>query len=197
MSSTDRIPELDDLRGVAIAMVLVSHYAVFGFVTKHGSLTSYLKALPGLGWSGVDLFFVLSGFLIGGILLDARESSNYFQVFYARRFFRIVPIYAVVLLFFAVAGGVARSAQGRDFTWLFANSMPWYAYATFTQNFWMVFHGSAGGNWLAPTWSLAVEEQFYLTLPLVVRFVSRQRLIVWLVLLVFCAPLLRMALMAR
>jgi peptidoglycan/LPS O-acetylase OafA/YrhL len=103
----------------------------------------------------------------------------------------------VVLLLFVVAAGVARSAQGRDFTWLFANSMPWYSYATFTQNFWMVFYGSAGGSWLAPTWSLAVEEQFYLTLPLVIRFVSRQRLVVWLVLLICCAPLLRMVLTAR
>src|SRR5882762_1654744 len=136
MSSTDRIPELDGLRGVAIAMVLVSHYAVFGFVTKHGSLTSYLKALPGLGWSGVDLFFVLSGFLIGGILLDARESSNYFQVFYARRFFRIVPLYSICLfVIFILTKSIVPLIVPR-FHWPGLDRIPWYGYALFLQNFW-------------------------------------------------------------
>ena len=186
-----RIPELDGLRGVAIGMVVICHYLEFGFVTRHGSLGAYLKALPGLSWSGVDLFFVLSGFLIGGILLDARESSNYFAVFYTRRFFRIVPIYVVILLLFPLAEAAIRSAQAGAFSWLFANSMPWYSYATFTQNIWMVLRGNYGGNWLAPTWSLCVEEQFYLTLPLLIRLLSRQRLVPWLLVFICSAPVLR------
>src|SRR5206468_9454903 len=84
-----RISELDGLRGIAIGMVLLYHYFFFHASMVPGSLAAYAQVPLRLGWSGVDLFFVLSGFLIGGILLDARDSSNYFKVFYKRRFFRI------------------------------------------------------------------------------------------------------------
>ena len=96
LNLSGRIPELDGIRGIAIRMVLIAHF--FLVVSRPGSGLAYALVPLRLDWSGVDLFFVLSGFLIGGILLDARESSNYFRVFYTRRFFRIVPIYAVLLL---------------------------------------------------------------------------------------------------
>src|SRR4029077_5360485 len=93
MDLSRRIPELDGIRGIAIGMVIFYHYFTFPATARVGSFLWY-ALLPGrLGWSGVELFFVLSGFLIGGILLDEREASNYFRVFYTRRFFRIVPIY--------------------------------------------------------------------------------------------------------
>src|SRR5260370_41846538 len=91
-----RIPELDGIRGIAIGMVLIAHF--FLVVSRPGSALAYALVPLRLDWTGVDLFFVLSGFLIAGILLDARGSSNYFRVFYTRRFFRIVPIYAAFLL---------------------------------------------------------------------------------------------------
>jgi peptidoglycan/LPS O-acetylase OafA/YrhL len=94
-----RVPELDGLRGIAIGMILVFHYFLLQFVVVPGTPAAYALAMGRLAWSGVDLFFVLSGFLIGGILLDVRDSSNYFQVFYTRRFFRIVPVYCVLLAF--------------------------------------------------------------------------------------------------
>src|ERR1700731_3519067 len=97
-SLSGRIPELDGIRGIAIAMVVVYHFFLLPIQAPPAALLSYVKAAGRLAWSGVDLFFVLSGFLIGGILLDARDSLNYFQVFYTRRFFRIVPIYAVCLV---------------------------------------------------------------------------------------------------
>src|SRR5438046_3027905 len=78
--STGRIPELDGLRGVAILMVLLHHIRL-DIVAAPGSMVSYATIPFRLGWSGVDLFFVLSGFLIGGILLDNRGSINYFKVF--------------------------------------------------------------------------------------------------------------------
>lgn len=93
-----RIPELDGVRGLAIALVLFLH--LFNFSTKLASFWARSLVPFRLSWTGVDLFFVLSGFLIGGILLDARESTNYFRVFHVRRFFRIVPIYVAVLLIF-------------------------------------------------------------------------------------------------
>src|ERR1700690_2119982 len=84
---SSRIPELDGLRGIAVLSVVCIHYIV---VTPgaHAPIATFLQRSVALGWSGVDLFFVLSGFLIGGILLDARGAPNYFKAFYARRFFR-------------------------------------------------------------------------------------------------------------
>jgi len=88
-----RIPELDGMRGSAIAMVLLWHYLMLGprFSPTPGTFFSRLMVWQRLTWTGVDLFFVLSGFLIGGILIDARKSGNYFRVFYTRRFFRTSP----------------------------------------------------------------------------------------------------------
>src|SRR5258708_11706525 len=98
-NASGRIPELDGLRGVAILSVLVWHYFYFHPAAGHHpvglarQLYVHFEQFLALGWSGVDLFFVLSGFLIGGILLNARNSPSYFRTFYLRRFFRIVPIY--------------------------------------------------------------------------------------------------------
>jgi peptidoglycan/LPS O-acetylase OafA/YrhL len=191
--SPRRLPELDGLRGIAIGMVLLFHCFQQIWVTRPGSFPAYLQASARLTWSGVDLFFVLSGFLIGGILLDARNSRNYFQVFYARRFFRIVPIYAVILLSFPTLIAAARNFSHYDFPWLTANSLPWYGFWSFTQNFWMALRGSFGTNSLAVTWSLAVEEQFYLTLPFLVRIMSGRALTLGVSAGVCLAPLLRFA----
>jgi peptidoglycan/LPS O-acetylase OafA/YrhL len=188
-----RIPELDGLRGVAIGMVLIFHYFQLTLVARPGSLPAYLQAAARLSWSGVDLFFVLSGFLISGILLDASTSANYFQIFYARRFFRIVPIYAALLLVFPAFVFASRRMHHGDFSWLTANALPWYTFWTFTQNFWMAHAASPGANALAITWSLAIEEQFYLTLPLIVRFFSGRRLMTCVLAGICLAPLVRIA----
>src|SRR5215468_4953969 len=90
-----RIPALDGLRGTAILLVLLRH-SVAGTPTDSRFWSVVLHPLR-LTWSGVDLFFVLSGFLIGRILLDARPSPRYFQTFYLRRAFRILPVYYIVL----------------------------------------------------------------------------------------------------
>src|SRR5580658_5282603 len=91
------IPELDGIRGVAIALVLLFHFLYGPATIVPGGLAWHLLAPLRLGWTGVDLFFVLSGFLIGGILMDARSAKNYFATFYTRRFYRIVPLYVLVL----------------------------------------------------------------------------------------------------
>ena len=93
-----RIPELDGIRGVAIAMVIAWHYfsgpaGANGFPA--GSALAYLQSAASLAWSGVDLFFVLSGFLIGGILLDSRDSPTYFRTFYTRRKKHFLPAWPV------------------------------------------------------------------------------------------------------
>jgi peptidoglycan/LPS O-acetylase OafA/YrhL len=142
-----------------------------------------------LSWSGVDLFFVLSGFLIGGILLDAKDSPRYFATFYLRRAYRILPIYVVVVLsvFFLsyLPLPFLRSWIGS------AAGIPFVSYATFTQNLWMAHLGTFGPLGLGMTWSLAIEEQFYLTIPLVIRRLNRSQIIRVLIGVVIGAPMLR------
>ncbi len=188
-----RIPELDGLRGLAIGMVLVFHYFGLTVQARPASLLAYAMVPVRLSWTGVDLFFVLSGFLIGGILLDARTSTNYFQIFYTRRFFRIVPIYVALLLVFSAFVFAAQRMHNGDFTWLTADRLPWYSFWTFTQNFWMAHTAGLGASGLAVTWSLAVEEQFYLTLPLVVRFLFGRWLLACVMTGIGLAPLARIA----
>jgi peptidoglycan/LPS O-acetylase OafA/YrhL len=187
-----RIPELDGLRGLAILLVLIIHCIDEPKFLGGYHWLSYLVAADSLSWSGVDLFFVLSGFLIGGILLDARGSRNYFQAFYARRAFRILPLYAVLVGTFYLCFFAEQRAWIPASRWLFGPNIPWHAYLTFTQN----FHWAAGGpdrsNWLTPTWSLAVEEQFYLILPAVIWFFSGRRLLYFLGSVIVAAPFLRL-----
>jgi peptidoglycan/LPS O-acetylase OafA/YrhL len=187
----NRIRELDGLRGVAIGMVVIYHFFQLTLAVRPGSAAAYLQAAVRLTWSGVDLFFVLSGFLIGGILLDARASTNYYSVFYKRRFFRIIPIYVVTLLLASVLVSLGQGPAASQFAWLVPSGAPWYAYLTFTQNFWMTHAGIFGSNGLAMTWSLAVEEQFYLTLPLYIRSLSQRWLVLALLIGICAAPLLR------
>ena len=180
-----RIPELDGVRGLAVLAILLYHLV---FLAGWSRLPFRIGALLSFGWSGVDLFFVLSGFLIGGILLDARDASNYFRVFYTRRAYRILPLYLAlcgtsVLIFYT---------HLPTHHWLFEGKTPWYAYLTFGQNFWMV-KDTIDSRQLDMTWSLAVEEQFYLTLPLVIRFVRREALPYVFAAGVLLAPLIRTA----
>ena len=190
LHASGRIPELDGLRGLAILLVILCHYvgnpdhAPLGF-WPHRALIAFTA-----GWSGVDLFFVLSGFLIGGILLDAHSSPHYFRAFYMRRVFRILPIYylwtllfaasvVVVLVFLPGRGGVASS----DFLRVPVQLL-------FLQN---VFIGMPHFTWMwfVVTWSLAIEEQFYLIAPPLIRFLTLGRLVVALVATIVLAPLLR------
>src|SRR5436309_2859727 len=96
-----RLPELDGLRGIAILLVIMFHYMI---VCLHFDATAMYCSVWffQIGWSGVDLFFVLSGFLIGGILLDHRNASNMLKVFYVRRACRILPLYAVTFGMYVV-----------------------------------------------------------------------------------------------
>lgn len=173
----ERVTELDGVRGLAISLVLVFHYVHTSLqdVTP-GTPLAYLKQALSFTWSGVDLFFVLSGFLIGGILLDHRESGNYFRVFYMRRVCRIFPLYYLHLALFVLL--IAFGAgQLPGLNALFdISGLPLWSYATFTQNIVMASKSVMGSDWLGVTWTLAIEEQFYLVLPLIVRFAPRRAL---------------------
>lgn len=196
----ERIPELDGLRGTAILFVITFHYFYF-YPDASYSPTGLAKnafllfeRIIALGWSGVDLFFVLSGFLIGGILLDVRFSPSYFKTFYRRRFYRIVPLYYIWILSFFVIQLLARflfRADPSHFGGSAANSHL-YLLPVFLQNFGIVRYSTFARAWFEPTWSLAVEEQFYLLAPLVIRLFSRRQLYWLLGLVIFSVPLLRL-----
>ena len=190
-SSSKRIPELDGLRGLAILLVIIAHYfPLFTLAEDHVILRRVLR-LFALGWSGVDLFFVLSGFLIGGILFESRGSPRYFKTIYLRRAYRILPIYSLWLLLYLLVASTWHffvpqppigSADLRHFPY----------YLLFLQNF-LFFKGHLEIIWLGVIWSLAIEEQFYLCAPFVVRNLRVRPLVMVLGSLVLIAPLLRLA----
>jgi peptidoglycan/LPS O-acetylase OafA/YrhL len=155
-----RIPALDGLRGTAILLVMLCHSYIFEDVRAYLDNTS-LKQLWGMaqfGWCGVELFFVLSGFLITSILFNTKESPQYFKSFYGRRAVRIFPLYFAVLLIYFYGPlwffHVYRFEPTHKI-WFFTYLANWKA------GFWPT-------DELTLFWSLCVEEQFYLVWPLVV-----------------------------
>jgi peptidoglycan/LPS O-acetylase OafA/YrhL len=183
--SVDRhIPGLDGIRAVAVMGVIGHHLGLWR--------TGRTFSLLAFGWTGVELFFVLSGFLITSILLTDKDSLHYFSIFYSRRSLRIFPIY--YLLFFALlAWSVLSGASVSDWQW----------FATYTQN-WLYASSETWANdgrihfsWGAShTWSLAVEEQFYLLWPLMVRNLSSRSLLRLVFGLIVIGPLSRYASLA-
>ena len=184
-----RIPELDGIRGLAISLVIAFHF--FGGADPHfGFWLRHILGALAIGWSGVDLFFVLSGFLIGGILLDARTKPHYFRAFYMRRVFRILPVYYLwTLLYGVLLLAVLWRAPGR----IPLSSHDLYQvplHLLFLQNVWIT-RPFLASVWFVVTWSLAVEEQFYLLAPVLIRFVSLRK-VIWILVGTICtSPFLR------
>jgi peptidoglycan/LPS O-acetylase OafA/YrhL len=181
-----KIPQLDAVRGLAVLLVLLHNTDLYPSLRLHW--------ISGNGWMGVDLFFVLSGFLITRILLDAKGSEGYFKNFYARRCLRIWPLYYSALLFMFVVVPLLRPMDAH--TVFEARSSPWWAYPVFLQNFLVPVPTSATGL-LAVTWSLAIEEQFYLVWPLVVRFCNESQLRKVAIAVIALSPALRYYLLMR
>lgn len=172
-----RIPALDGLRGLAILMVMLFHFSLN--LDGHAWVENAFRSpVRDFGWTGVDLFFVLSGFLITGILVDARGAQNYFSAFYARRALRIFPLYYFSL---AAIWLVFRHLVARP------SGVIWYA--IYAQN-WL----PVGGPGIGHFWSLAVEEQFYLVWPLIVYASSRRRVLQLSVAGIIFANILRVSL---
>lgn len=160
------IPVLDGIRGLAILLVLVAHFndeAIFKeYFPLIGPVATKL-ALTGL--MGVDLFFILSGFLITGILLKTKDSERYFLNFYARRVLRIFPLYYCVLLviFWVLPACIKLDAAAQ-----YLNSHQWWLW-TYLSNFPGHPSWDSSENYhLGHFWSLAVEEHFYLVWPFIV-----------------------------
>ena len=170
-----RIPSLDGLRGIAILLVFAGHLALFGPASAAGPGPFREFVGHNVG-TGVDLFFVLSGFLITGILLDMKGRAGFFRRFYLRRTLRIFPLYYATL--------IAVTLLKLAFPDVFAmRSVTWTAQAanfTYTTNFLIAAKGwGAEPAFLAHFWSLAIEEQFYLFWPVIVwsaSFASLRRI---------------------
>jgi peptidoglycan/LPS O-acetylase OafA/YrhL len=158
-STTQPVPSanyysaIDGLRAIAVMSVFLFHLKVPGFEW---------------GWSGVQMFFVISGFLITGILIDSIHHPHYFRNFYIRRSLRIFPIYYLTLFALLIYGLV----RGVDVSWQY---FPYFL--TYTQNYIQPLLFYQVGYWssLPHTWSLAVEEQFYLMWPLIIYLAKPQR----------------------
>jgi peptidoglycan/LPS O-acetylase OafA/YrhL len=176
-----KIPQLDSIRGIAVLMVILLHAS-----DKYPQL--HLQRIFENGWMGVDAFFVLSGFLITGVLVESKQFPNFFRNFYARRCLRIWPLYYAVLLFMFVAVPLALPSQRPV---IFApRSSPWWAYPLFLQNLLVPIPTMATGS-LGVMWSLAIEEQFYLVWPFLVRYVRAERLRLFALAIVCLSPVLR------
>jgi peptidoglycan/LPS O-acetylase OafA/YrhL len=160
-------------------------------------IDEFFYALTHYGWSGVDLFFVLSGFLITGILIDAKGTENYFRNFYARRALRILPLYyafvAGLLLLYPRVGGQHVASEA-----LVLQQNQWWVWTHLVN--WLV---AKTGDFASRTplgtggfWSLSIEEQFYLVWPAVVLLLSQRQLLRLCVTLVIVATLIRFAMAA-
>lgn len=172
--SRQHFAALDGLRGVAILLVLLHGFDV---IRPSGMFERALDDSLDLGWIGVQLFFVLSGFLITGILLDTRRASSYYRSFFKRRFLRIFPLYyGVLIIAFVLMPLLAGPIDGRAHQWWL-----WIYVANFTAPF------GAGVPAFPHFWSLCVEEQFYLLWPLLVRHLGRRGVIVLSSILVLVA----------
>src|SRR5207245_9840400 len=167
---TGHLPGLDGVRGLAILMVMAVHFV--GDATARTAAERLVVKLASYGVLGVDLFFVLSGFLITGLLLDAKNSPHYFRDFYARRTLRIFPLYYLVLatLFIvlprigALTPALEEARERQVWLW------------TYTVNFYIAAKSSWALTYFSHFWSLAIEEHFYLLWPLVVFGFRREAL---------------------
>jgi peptidoglycan/LPS O-acetylase OafA/YrhL len=162
-NALQHLPELDGLRGVAILMVLFFHYS--------GDAPRWAQWLLQYGWAGVDLFFVLSGFLITRILLSTKESPEYFRSFYTRRVLRIFPLYylAIFLFFFLLlplrhANGASLEISSGEQIWYWTYLVNWHDSTEHLT------------RPLIHIWSLCVEEQFYLMWPLAIWACRRKQI---------------------
>jgi len=171
------MPGLDTLRGLAILSVLFYHGLYWGPALKPPahSLAERISGFFVFGWLGVFLFFVLSGFLITGILLDSKEKPHYWRNFYIRRVLRILPIFVLVLVVIKIFCHA---------TWLYV-----VVCLAYMANLAQMMH--LGGFKYGVLWSLAVEEQFYLGWPWLARFLTRRHLAYTAAGIIVISPVLR------
>jgi peptidoglycan/LPS O-acetylase OafA/YrhL len=186
-----RVDSLDGVRGLAILAGIAFH--TLRPSEYKGFLGAIWRGLEETSWSGIDLFFVLSGFLITGILLDSRGRGGYFRNFYARRTLRIFPLYySVLFVALVLVPAVVGSTRLPDLYPQLIKNQIWLW--TYLQNYLQ----STSPHMLpgfGHFWSLAVEEQFYLVWPLLVYLLNRRNLMRLAIAVCIAEPLLRFTLL--
>jgi peptidoglycan/LPS O-acetylase OafA/YrhL len=173
------IPAFDGLRGIAILAVVLYH-------CQSRLQGTVLEKYIVWGWSGVSLFFVLSGFLITGIILDAGPTTGFYANFFARRFLRIWPVYWLLLFLHYFFFPFVFSG----YRWMLhdVSGAPWLYLLLFVQNLWPItLPGSIG-----PTWSLAIEQQFYLFWTPIARHIPPRWLLLTATAMLVTSPLARL-----
>jgi peptidoglycan/LPS O-acetylase OafA/YrhL len=193
-----RFPALDGIRALAVTLVFARHY---GGGSHGGIVLRVINLIRERGWVGVDLFFVLSGFLITGILYDTRSDSHYFKRFFARRSVRIFPVFYIVVVLLLLLTPIFHY----QWHWLQLTFLVYLGNFFANHNFALysaisLTHPAASVEF-GHFWSLCVEEQFYLLWPLVVWFVRDRIRLIWtaagisllalalrLLMVVLCAP---------
>jgi peptidoglycan/LPS O-acetylase OafA/YrhL len=181
--NTRRIPELDGIRGIAIILVIGCHYEVFA---------RQIWGLPKFGWVGVDIFFVLSGFLITSVLLNLRGRDDSFRVFYSRRFRRILPPYIIFIALVYVLSAVVGNDSLYNIRVVVKNALFLQSFDTLSYTahqvtlgrMWRLAHSSLPYTWRGLTgdvsnattvlWSLSIEEYFYLLWAPAVLWMNRK-----------------------
>ena len=168
--SSSHVPVLDAIRGLAVLLVLIYHF-----------FSPYIKILH-IGWIGVDMFFVLSGFLITGILYDSKEKPRYFKNFYLKRVLRIFPLYYMSLFVILILlPFLMPTEEIKGYEYITKNQ---FFFWTYLQN-WMASFDLLWpkGTLVSHFWSLAIEEQFYIFWPFLIYFLPNKSL-VWISLVV-------------
>ena len=189
ISTTNRIKELDGLRGIAILLVIAFHYGSVQLTGNTNAIAKMVNKITYFGWVGVDLFFVLSGFLICSILLRYQGSQNFFSTFYIRRILRIIPNYFLLLLLYIL---ISNLVYFRDSIFLTDDKgVPVWTYFAMIHNFYMANKNNFGNASIGLTWSIGIEEQFYIIFPFIVAFFKKWWLPLFLLLAIMVAPVIR------
>jgi peptidoglycan/LPS O-acetylase OafA/YrhL len=160
------MPSLEGIRGLGFLLVFIAHYLPPDRFSSAGSVPyRVLLGLEEIAYFGIPMFFVLSGYLIGGILFSTRNREGFFRVYYGHRVLRILPVYYLSLLIIACVYIFLKFPLGFHF----------WAYFLFIQNLLPVIQGQSGPLLMIHFWTLATEEQFYLLWPLVVWFFPQRK----------------------
>lgn len=184
-----RIPQIDGLRAIAILLVISFHYINNQLVNATSKVAKFFCLATSFGWAGVDLFFVLSGFLIGGILIANKQKNKYFSTFYIRRFVRIIPTYYMLIILFIIVGSISFFKS--NYFVAGNNVIPTWSYFLMLHNIFMGQLNNMGNSAMSVTWSIGIEEQFYLIIPFIIYYTKNKWLPLLLAFFIILANIFR------